>query len=77
MVRRKGEKREKEREGVRTIIGGDFNARTEELGDEITSKDKKEGEEGRKLKDKRGSKDFIKQDRSSGMGNLEWRYSRR
>ncbi|KMQ83320.1 stress response protein nst1-like protein [Lasius niger] len=36
---------------TRTLIGGDFNARTEELGEEVGGGEEREGEEGKKSRD--------------------------
>jgi len=48
---------EDKRGGVRTVLGGDFNARTRELGGWWEGRDERGEEEGRKLRDKKINKE--------------------
>lgn len=57
------------RKGIRTIVGGDFNARTGELG-WVEWRDEREEEGGRRSKDKKVNKEG--RDLVDGLEEAEW-----
>lgn len=58
------------RKGIRTIVGGDFNARTGELGGWVEWSDEREEERGRKSRDKKVNREG--RDLVDGLEEAGW-----